>query len=102
MTTFSQKNFSAGELTPALHSRVDSVKYATGLRTCRNARVLKTGGVENRTGTEFIGATPVGAGNTIRLIDFVYDDTAAFVIIMRSNKLHFKKNGEYKSFFLIY
>jgi hypothetical protein len=44
-----QRSFAGGELAPELYARTDQVKYATGLRTCRNFIVQKHGGVANRT-----------------------------------------------------
>ncbi len=50
----SQRTFAGGELDPALHARVDANKYETGLSRLRNFTIMKSGGVQNRAGTEFI------------------------------------------------
>jgi len=49
-----QRSFASGELDPALHSRVDQVRYGTGLKTLRNAFVRKNGGADGRSGSIFI------------------------------------------------
>lgn len=53
----SQIAFAAGELDPSLHSRVDMERHGLGLRTLRNAWVKRSGGVQNRPGTEYVGHT---------------------------------------------
>ena len=52
-----QRAFAGGELAPSLSARADTVKYVTGLRTCRNFVVQRHGGVANRAGLRFVGRT---------------------------------------------
>ena len=49
-----QRAFASGELDPSLHSRVDQSRYATGLKTLRNAFVRKNGGADGRPGTIYV------------------------------------------------
>lgn len=79
MSSLIQRNFAGGELDPALHSRVDTVKYATGLKTLRNAVVMKSGGIRNRAGTNFIGSGKTNS-RQIRLIPFVYGTDQTYLL----------------------
>ena len=79
MTTLSQRSFSAGEISPSLYARVDLVKYATGLRTCRNNIILRYGGAANRPGTEFVCEVNDSAFN-VRLIPFIFNASQTYVL----------------------
>lgn len=62
-----QRSFGAGELAPVNHARADQVKYATGLRTCRNFFIRREGGASNRSGFGFVQACKTNtAGTKIR------------------------------------
>ncbi len=80
MVTFRQLSFAGGELAPALHARVDLVKYQTGVRTLRNGMVLRHGGMTARPGTEFVcplrneGAVP-------RLWPFVFSTVDTYLLV---------------------
>ena len=94
MATISQRNFSSGELTPALHSRVDLTKYHSGLKTCRNMTVLRHGGVANRPGTRFIGKTKED-GKDVKLIEFIFSREETYVLEFGDQYVRFIKDGEY-------
>jgi hypothetical protein len=49
-----QRTFAGGEIAPALHARADQAKYITGLRTCKNFVILRSGGVANRPGLRLV------------------------------------------------
>ena len=49
-----QTNFTAGQLSPRLHGRVDINKYNNGLKTQKNAYSLPHGGVVRRGGFRFV------------------------------------------------
>ena len=74
-----QPAFSAGELSPGLHGRVDLAKYHAGARRIRNFLVLAAGGVANRPGTYFAGAakSPVLRA---RLVRFQFDVEQTYVL----------------------
>lgn len=82
MTALIQRSMSAGEIAPALYSRVDTTRYQSGLRTLRNMYVMRHGGATSRPGTEFVcevlsrnsGIQPA------RLIPFVFNDTQTYVL----------------------
>jgi len=79
MTTVIQRSFAAGEIAPALYGRVDQVKYATGLRTCRNHIVQRHGGVSNRPGTQYIADVKF-PGKKVRLIPFIFNDDQTYIL----------------------
>jgi len=94
MSTFSEKSFSGGEITPSLYARVDTAKYAAGLRTCRNFFVMRHGGVSNRPGTKFVGEVK-DSSKTVRLIPFVFNASQTYVLEFGDLYLRVIKNGSY-------
>lgn len=76
---FPQQSFAGGEIAPSLYGRVDQVKYATGLRTCRNFVVARHGGVFNRAGTRFICEVK-DSSKRVRLIRFVFNAEQTYVL----------------------
>ena len=79
MTTVTQRTFSSGEISPSLFARADLVKYATGLKICKNNIVLRYGGASNRPGTEFI-CEAKDSSKVIRLIPFIYNVNQTYVL----------------------
>lgn len=88
-----QRSFGTGELAPAYHARADQAAYATGLRTCRNFLVRKEGGVSNRAGLRFVGATKSSTAGT-RLFRYVSETAGSSVLIEAgSGYFRFFRNG---------
>ena len=88
-----QRAFAGGELAPALAARADLAKYTTGLRTCRNFMVLRSGGVTNRAGTRFINASRDSSTAT-RLLRYVSETVGESILIESApGYLRFYKNG---------
>lgn len=79
MSTLIQRSFAAGEIAPALYARVDQVKYASGLRTCRNHIVMRHGGATNRAGTIFVGEVK-DSTKTVRMIPFVFNAAQTYIL----------------------
>lgn len=92
MTTLIQRSFAAGELSPSLQSRVDTVKYATGLATARNVYVRRDGGVDSRPGTRFIAEVKFSSLNT-RLIPFVFNREQTYILEFGDEYIRFYKDG---------
>ena len=106
-----QTNFTGGELSPFLFSRVDFKKYPNGAETLINAVVKVTGGASRRAGTEFIArakdksafqATAFqnsafqvdrGLGST-RLVKFVFSPQEAYVLEFGPKYIRFFRNRE--------
>jgi len=74
-----QTNFTAGELSPRLYSRVDVNKYPNGAYKLQNLIVQRFGGARKRGGSQFIYATKDSA-KLSRLLPFVYSVTQAYVL----------------------
>lgn len=88
-----QRAFAAGEIAPVLHARADTVKYQTGLKTCRNFLVRKEGGVSNRAGFRFVEACKTDTFGT-RLMRFVgSEEGESFLIEMGAGYFRFFQNG---------
>lgn len=79
MSSMIQRSFAGGELSPAMYARADQVKYATGLRICRNFVVQKHGGVANRAGFRFVTACK-NANRRVRLVRFVFNAEQSYVL----------------------
>lgn len=87
-----QRSFAGGELTPSLHARADQVKYQTGLRKAENVIIRRHGGVENRSGTEFI-AEVKDSDATVRLIPFIFSDSQSYVLEFGNLYMRVYRNG---------
>lgn len=94
MTTLIQRSFAGGELAPSLYSRVDQVKYATGLRTCRNWFIMKHGGISNRPGTKFITEVK-DSTKEVRLIPFIFNASQTYVLEFGDQYIRFIRNDAY-------
>ena len=94
MATLAQRSFAAGELTPALHSRCDIVKYLTGVKTLRNFFVLRHGGAASRPGTTFVGEAK-DSTRKVRLIPCAFDDGQEYVLEFGHRYIRVIKDGEH-------
>lgn len=94
MATNFQKAFSAGELDPSLHSRVDFNKFYTGAKKIKNFIVKQQGGVENRAGTYFCGQTK-SLGSKARTIPFNGGSDASYALEFGNLYVRVIKNGAY-------
>lgn len=92
MATFSQRSFAGGELSPSLQSRVDVVKYSTGLKTCRNMFVKHSSGVTSRPGTEYI-CTVKDSTKEVRLIPFIFNIDQTYMLEFGDQYVRFIRNG---------
>ncbi len=92
MATIKQLSFAGGEIAPSLYGRVDTAKYATGLRTCRNGIVMRHGGVQNRSGTRFITEVKDSTKN-VKLIPFIFNAAQTYMLEFGENYIRFIQNG---------
>lgn len=92
MTTYAQRSFAGGEIAPALYGRVDTVKYATGLKKCRNFFVMRHGGVASRPGTSFV-AEVSDSSKTMKYIPFVYNSEQTYALVFGDQYMRIIKNG---------
>lgn len=88
-----QRAFAGGELAPALYARADQVKYALGLRTCRNFMVLRSGGVSNRAGFRYVSPCKTTSAN-VRLLRYESEVKGESLLIEAGDGyLRFSKAG---------
>src|SRR5690348_3340760 len=92
MSNVVQRNFAGGELAPACYARTDQIKYATGLRTCRNFLVQRHGGAANRPGSRFVDGAKDNA-NAPWLRKFVFNDDQTYVLEFGDKYLRFFHAG---------
>lgn len=92
MTAIIQRSFAGGELGPSLYARVDNIKYQTGLKTCRNFIVLKSGGVSNRAGTQYIAEVKVSSKRIVK-IPFIFNDDQTYVLEFGDQYMRVIRNG---------
>jgi hypothetical protein len=73
-----QTSFSSGELSPALHARIDLNRYVSGLKTCLNFLVRAHGGAANRSGTTNVGG--VKSFLPCRLLPFSFSTEQTYIL----------------------
>ncbi|WP_303841070.1 hypothetical protein [Selenomonas ruminantium] len=76
---YMQPSFSGGEFDPKVLGRIDSERYATGLKQCENFFIHKFGSVSNRTGFLYLGGAKYN-DKRCRLIPFIYSSDQAYVL----------------------
>ena len=77
-------NFTAGELSPLLSSRVDSDAYKNGLKALRNYRILSQGGVRRRPGMQRLQTLSNVAFQTE---PYIYDENESYILLFSNAKL---------------
>lgn len=89
-----QPSFAAGELSPALWSRVDLEKYHVGAALMRNMFVDFRGGVSNRAGTAMTGPC-VSAATVNRLIPFTFSTLQTYALLFGDHTMRVVMNGAF-------
>lgn len=92
MAAFFQPTLSGGELAPGLHARVDMVRYATSLKTCRNVITKHTGGAAKRPGYRFRGRVKHRDRDT-RLLPFIFSTEIRYLLEMGDGYFRFWVGG---------
>jgi len=85
-------SFAGGEVAPNIYARPDLVKYATGLRTCRNMVVMRSGGVQNRPGTRFVVEVK-DSTQRVKLIPFIFNQQQTYALEFGNQYIRFIKDG---------
>jgi hypothetical protein len=85
-------NFSAGEFSPELLSRVDIEKYNSAAKQIKNCVVQRQGGVTIRPPFMYLGPAKVDTGKA-RLVPFIYSRTDAYMLEFGSGYARVWKNG---------
>ena len=92
-----QTNFTAGQLSPRLHGRVDINKYNNGLKTQKNAYSLPHGGVVRRGGLHYVAGVKTNSLK-VRLVRFEFSVTQAYILEFGNLYIRFyKDNGQIES-----
>ena len=86
MAQVTQRSFTSGEIAPALRSRADLTKYATGLALCENFIVRSQGGAYSRPGTRFIGEI-ADSTKRARLIPFSFNVEQTYILVFEDLKI---------------
>ena len=84
-------NFRAGEISPRLEGRIDLQKYTEAVKDLSNMIVFPQGGVTRRPGTYYAGTTK--DGGQVRLINFEFSDTQAYVLEFGNLYVRIYKDG---------
>lgn len=87
-----ETDFSWGEISPTLLSRVDLTQYHKATKTMRNAFPMVTGGCTRRPGTTYL-AELYNSNQKARLIPYTYSTTISYLLIFNGGKIEFLKNG---------
>jgi hypothetical protein len=91
VSNLAQRSFTSGELAPSLYARTDLARYTSGLRTCRNWIVNRYGGVSNRPGTVYLGATK--NNGAVKLIRFEFSADQTYVMEFGDRYLRWYSEG---------
>lgn len=91
-----QANFTRGELSPRMHSRIDVDHYKAGLHFCENFIIMREGGLRRRGGFKMVKEVKNSAVKT-RLMPFVFGTLStgpqAYVIEQGNLYARFITNG---------
>jgi len=77
-------NFTAGELSPLLTSRIDSGAYKNGSKKVRNFRMLSQGGLRRRGGFQYLLELSDVA---YQVEPYIYDEDEAYILLFSNGKL---------------
>ncbi len=92
-----QTSFLSGELTPILHGRVDTERWASGVETCDNFIIKLHGGVERRGGTHYVAEVKDSA-KSVRLVRFEFNRSQSYVLEFGDLYIRFyTQNGQIES-----
>lgn len=83
-----QPDFSAGELSPRLSSRLDLNKYRAGLEKCENLIPLSEGGLMRRAGTRYVDGVKTSSVKG-RLKRFEFSVTQAYILELGNQIMRF-------------
>ncbi|KKL62756.1 hypothetical protein LCGC14_2182040, partial [marine sediment metagenome] len=90
--TVNLNNFSAGELSPMMNSRVDFPKYKLGAKTLENMLVTSQGPIQRRPGTKYIASVKTAADPT-RIIPLQFSAEFSYIIELGDKYARFYRNG---------
>ena len=77
-------NFTSGELSPLLSSRIDSEAYKNGGKTLTNVRLRAQGGITRRPGLRYLQTL---TSTTYQSEPYIYDEDEAYLLLFSDTKL---------------
>ena len=77
-------NFTAGEITPLLSSRVDSQAYKNGVKSLKNFRILSQGGIRRRGGLRYLQEL---SDIPYQTETYIYDEDEAYILLFSNGQL---------------
>ena len=77
-------NFTSGELSPLLSSRIDTQAYQNGVKKLRNGRVMAQGGVTRRPGLKYLQTL---SNINYQTEAYVYDEDEAYIILFSNGRI---------------
>lgn len=77
-------NFTSGELSPLLSSRIDTQAYQNGVKKLRNGRVMAQGGVTRRPGLKYLQTL---SNINYQTEAYVYDEDEAYIILFSDGRI---------------
>jgi hypothetical protein len=89
-----QSNLTGGELSPAMYSRTDVVKYQTGVKEATNVIIKPEGGMRSVPGTVFVGEVRDSAKRGF-LLPFDLGVGETYVLEFGDNTIRFIRDGAY-------
>ena len=84
-------NFTAGELSPRLHSRPDIAKYKNGCRVVENFTIVPHGGARKRAGFKYVVGQKSNSADVV-LVPFQYNTEQAYMLVFGDNYVWFCKD----------
>ena len=88
MANFPHRSFAAGELSPSHYARVDLARYHSGAKTILNGYVMRSGGIQSRPGTSYLGTLE----GVSRLIPWRFDADQSVLLEFSDESLRFWVN----------
>lgn len=77
-------NFTAGELTPLLSSRMDSDAYKNGAKTLRNFRMRAQGGITRRGGCQYLQTL---SNTDYQMESYIFDEDESYILLFSNTQL---------------
>lgn len=93
MTIKNQVSFTGGEVSPALHGRVDLDRYNSTLALCKNWFVHTQGGISTRAGFRYINSASKDHTKAVRLIPFQFNTEQTYILALGDQTMRVIKDG---------
>lgn len=92
MQGFFQRSFVSGIVDPSLVTRRDADRLNFGLKDCRNWQVLRQGGVANRPGLQYLGASKASSSEP-RMVRWSFNDEQSYALEVGQRYIRIWQDG---------